>query len=132
MISPFSAERRLRRLIRRTARSWTVDAEDGKLVRLIGNVEISGAPMQAPLSGRPCVYYVASLAEHQQVTILERKGIDFSIRDGAGTAAIDVEGADVRLPDDLHFPSVSPRCAEFLRRHGRDRGGVLIVGDDML
>jgi hypothetical protein len=74
---------------------------------VIGLVEVNGkaelldntAPLSAPLSNRPCVYYTYVISEKQgknwQTVHNETRGIAFACRDATGAIPVDYAGATV-------------------------------------
>jgi hypothetical protein len=148
-----SATARLRRALRRANHVSIADAPEGAVVRLDGRV-VEGEILEAPLTGRRCVYYVAIVEEFQagstpdswRELAREARGVQFAIEDGSGRAIVDPDAA--RVDVDLDRTSRSgtfeePTAAQmaFLEHQGvkltgwsfnrtlRYREGVFEVGE---
>ncbi|HWO18404.1 MAG TPA: GIDE domain-containing protein [Kofleriaceae bacterium] len=149
----WSATARLRRALRRAKRVSIADAPEGAVVRLDGRV-LEGETLEAPLTGRRCVYYVAIVEEFEagstpdswRELTREARGVQFTIEDGTGRAIVDPEGARVDVDLDRTASSGAleePTAAQaaFLERRGvkltgwssnrtlRYREGVFEVGE---
>ncbi|HSK02968.1 MAG TPA: hypothetical protein VK932_17070 [Kofleriaceae bacterium] len=126
----WSATARLRRALRGAKHVSIADAPEGAVVRLDGRV-IEGETLEAPLTGRRCVYYLAiveafeagSTPDSWRELAREARGVRFAIEDGTGRAIVDPDGA--RVDVDLDRTSTSgtfeePTAAQaaFLERHG--------------
>jgi hypothetical protein len=149
----WSATARLRRALRRAKHVAIAEAPEDALVRLDGRV-VEGEALEAPLTGRRCVYYLAIVEEFQagstpdswREIAREARGVRFAIEDGTGRAIVDPDGA--RIDVDLDRTSTSgtlenPTEAQtaFLERKGvkltgwsfnktlRYREGVFEVGE---
>jgi hypothetical protein len=74
---------------------------------------LDGAPLIAPLTGRPCAYYEAIVEEWRPrgrggswyQIVSEHQGQDFLLDDGHGTARVMMGNATVNLVKDAHFLS---------------------------
>ena len=135
----FSHDAKVKRALRKaplaTTRTFPVDT----VATVQGTVcQLDGAPLIAPLSGRPCAYYEAIVEEYRSSgkrgswypIIREHLGQDFLLDDGQGTARVVMEHASVSLVKDAHFRSgmfedATPALDEFLARHGRQSQGWL-------
>jgi hypothetical protein len=141
---------RIRRALRDARPASIAAAPEGEVVRLDGRV-LEGETVEAPLTGRRGVYYVAIVEEedgsgHWRERAREAGGVAFTIDDGTGRAIVDPAGA--RIDVDLDSETASgtlddPTAKEqaFLERHGlkatgwifnkklRYREGVFEVGE---
>lgn len=145
----------LRRSLREAPRVSIAEAPEGALVRLHGRV-VDGESLQAPLTGRRCVYYVALVEERRQsgkshhwvVRIRETRGVPFVIDDGTGRALVDPTQAQIDVEFDSNersgtFDDPTPTERAFLDRHSvkgegwvfnktlRYREGVFEVGEQI-
>ena len=143
----------LRRELRRARRVSIAEAPEGTVVRLDG-VVAEGETLIAPLTGRACVFYLATLEEYVssgrtgnwRERVRELRGVPFTVLDGTGRAIVDPTGARVDVDIDSTSKSGTlddPTEAEaaFLRSHGlqgagwifnkrlRYREGVFQVGE---
>lgn len=85
---------RLRRQIATTPLRALADVGDGDQARLTGIARPLGAALEAPLTGRACVYYAAVVLEHRTTGHIhelasEQDGVTFVIEDGAHRAIVD-------------------------------------------
>jgi hypothetical protein len=153
----WSEAAKIRRLLRSARRVAIADAPEGSLVRLQGRV-VGGDTLQAPLTGRRCVYYYVVVDERVSDSdsgswrgrIRESRGVPFVIDDGTGHALIDPTHAraDVELDVTLRSgtfsdPDPTPSQLALLTRHEvetkgwlfnktlRYREGVLAVGESI-
>jgi hypothetical protein len=149
----WSATARLRRALRGAKHLSIADAPEGAVVRLDGRV-VEGETLEAPLTGRRCVYYLAIVEEFaagstpdswREVT-REARGVRFAIEDGTGRAIVDPDGARVDVDLDQTsrsgtFEDPTAAQAAFVERRGvkltgwssnrtlRYREGVFEVGE---
>ncbi len=132
----FGAAQRLKRQLK-AARPWPLnELPEDTHGRVIGQARAIGEHLAGPLTGRPCVYYVA-LVEEQRSTgrssywrtvASETRGVPFMIEDGTGRAIIDPNGAQVALDFDGNsksgtFNKADPVQEAFLARHGQNSEG---------
>lgn len=125
---------RIKRLLRDTPRFAIAELPEDTPGRAVGAARPVGAPVIAPLTGRPCIYYVATVEElhgkQWKETIREERGVPFVLDDGSGHALVDPTGAEVALDIDSKGASgtlddPSPTEQAFLARHGRVGQGKL-------
>lgn len=129
----FSADRRLKRRIRKAVPSLVVSAEVGAQVRLSGAIVPIEHLLIAPMTGRKCVYYLAVLEMYRSSdrsgswveVAREEKSLDFMLRDPSGTIVVHMNAAQVAVIRDHHTQSGTfddPTAAEsgFLARHKID------------
>jgi len=140
---------RIQRALRGAPRVSIAEAPEGEVVRLQGRV-VAGETLEAPLTGRRCVYYFAIVEEESGGDWRERAreydGVPFAIDDGSGRAIVDPANARVDVDLDRAsrsgtFDEPTPRETAFLERHGlrgtgwifnknlRYREGVFEVGE---
>jgi hypothetical protein len=61
----FSDRNRARRTLRRTRRVSIAEARDGKVARLTGRLRFVNTPLSAPISGRHCAWYNATVEQQR-------------------------------------------------------------------
>jgi hypothetical protein len=134
----FRTPNRIKRQLRAT-RVWEIgELPENAVGRVIGEVRALDRVLEAPLTGRACVYYVTKVEEQRSTgrgstwttLIKERAGVPFLLDDGSGRAIVDPEGAEVALELDSRsrsgtFDDASPAEEAFLERHGRSSKGFL-------
>jgi hypothetical protein len=81
-----SVEGRWYRRIRRTRRCPIFDAEDGSWVKLEGIIELEEPPLTAPLTGRACALYRASVFEGAKRLALEDRVVSRAGWDGSSSS----------------------------------------------
>jgi len=104
----FTRERRIKRLLRRFKPTPIRDAEDGRVVKIVGELVYTGRSIPSPLSLRQCAYYSILVEEFRSrgrsgrwhELIREEKGIDFYLRDATGMALVRIAS------DGKHFPAL--------------------------
>lgn len=144
---------RIRRELRNAYRVDIADLDEGRTGRVVGRVG-EGQTLQAPFTGRSCVFYEATVEELRssgkssswRQVVREAVGVPFVIDDGTGRAVIDPNGARVAVDLDMTtrsgtFDDATPVEEQFLTRHGlrstgwvfnkslRYREGVIEVGE---
>jgi hypothetical protein len=72
----------------RVPRKEVSRVRDGETVRIVGVVESAQPPLEAPLSGRPCLAWtvVAWLRGANQTNVTIDRAVDLIVRDSSGTA----------------------------------------------
>ncbi|MEJ7603241.1 MAG: GIDE domain-containing protein [Kofleriaceae bacterium] len=125
---------RIKRALRATPRFAIAELPEDAPGRAVGAARPTGEPLRAPLSGRPCIYYVAVVEElhgkQWKETVREERGVPFVLDDGSGRALVDPTGAEVELDIDTTGASgtlddASPAEPALLARHGRVSRGKL-------
>jgi hypothetical protein len=144
---------RIRRQLRGAPRVAIGELEEGRTGRLVGKVG-EGQTLQAPLTGRSCVFYEATVEQYRsngksgswREVAREVRGVPFALDDGTGRAIVDPSGARVAVDIDMTtrsgtFDDPTPVEEEFLSRHGlratgwvfnkslRYREGVIEIGE---
>jgi hypothetical protein len=104
----FGAHQRLKRQLKQ-AKPWSLnELPEDTHGRVIGQARALGEQLQGPLTGRPCVYYIAMVEEqrstgrstHWRTVAQETRGVPFILEDGTGRAIVDPNGAQVALDFD--------------------------------
>lgn len=144
---------RIRRELRGAPRVDIAELREGRTGRLVGRVG-EGETLQAPFTGRSCVFYEATVEEYRssgktgswRQVVREARGVPFVLDDDTGRAIIDPGGARVDVDIDMTtrsgaFDDATPVEEAFLERHGlrstgwvfnkslRYREGVIEVGE---
>ncbi|MFO0548719.1 MAG: GIDE domain-containing protein [Polyangiaceae bacterium] len=141
-VSPFVVRSRLspsgraRRAAERLPKTPVVDAADGEVVRLVGTLELAGAPLVAPFSGRRCAHYEAVVeiprARGFRRFLVERKSAPFFVRDGSGRALIDDSRMIVEVVIDSYWNAqeTDPETRFELERflYGIGSNGAALLG----
>jgi hypothetical protein len=131
----FGAARRILRLLRASPLVSIRDAREGVPNRISGRALPWGQTLEAPLTGRPCLYYEATIDQlvrgqrgaGRWVRIAhEVMGAPFLVEDGTGRAVVDPTGATVALHVDASvragIPDRSnPRVRAFVDRYYLER-----------
>lgn len=144
---------RIRRELRGAPRVDLAELREGRTGRVVGKVG-EGETLQAPFTGRSCVFYEATVEEYRssgktgswRQVVREAVGVPFVLDDGTGRAIVDPRGARVAVDLDMTtrsgtFDDATPVEEEFLTRHGlrstgwvfnkslRYREGVIEIGE---
>lgn len=101
----FAERARLLRWMRKQPRRAIGDAVDGEVVRLVGRVALTGAPLVAPLTGRPCAAWQVVVEEYRsngksgswRKVGHAHDGTEFVLDDGTGRAVIEPRAARVEM-----------------------------------
>lgn len=130
----FSDKQQIRRQLRNTPAKPIRELRDDELGKVVGKARALDAVLTAPLSGRPCVYFIATVEEHRssgkthywRTIIKEMRGVAFVLEDSSGRAIVDATAARIAIDFDGRSQSGTfddPTEAEraFLARHG-ERG----------
>jgi hypothetical protein len=104
----FTRERRIKRLLRRFKPTPIRDAEDGRVVKIVGELVYTGRSIPSPLTLRQCAYYSIVVEEFRSrgrsgrwhEMLREEKGIDFYLRDATGMALVRIAS------DGKYFPAL--------------------------
>ena len=127
----FREARRLGRALC-AAKAWPIgELPESATGRVIGEVQPLDRVLESPLTGRACVYYVATVEERRSngrwgawtTLITEREGAPFLLHDDSGRAIVDPDGAEVALASAVRsrsgtFDDATPAEEAFLSRHG--------------
>jgi hypothetical protein len=109
---------------------------EGQTGRVIGDAFPAGETLQAPLTGRACVYYIAKVEQHHsngrssywKTIVKEERGVPFVLTDGTGRAIVDPTSADIALDFDSKstsgtFDDANEIERAFLERHHQSSQG---------
>jgi E3 ubiquitin ligase len=130
----YSGAQRLKRRLR-AARVWKIgELPESTLGRVIGKAEAIDQALAAPLTGRPCVCYVATVeqrgtaSDYWKTIISESRGVTFRLVDDTGHAIVDPTSAKIALTfDDNKWSGISQDATEaeeaFLAKHGHGSQG---------
>lgn len=124
----FRPSERAKRELRRVPRLTLGELPEGKRARIVGAAQVLDKSLEAPLTGRPCVYYVATVEEVRgsgdsptvPALIREERGVPFAVDDGTGRVIVDPEHATVVLDIDVKTMLVretDARAIAFFERH---------------
>jgi E3 Ubiquitin ligase len=132
----FSPARRIKRELRATRRVALRELPESTRARVVGAARIIEGSLEAPLTGRACLYYVVTVEQHHsngrssywKNIIREERGVSFLLDDGTGRAIVDPNAAKVALDVDGRgnsgtFDEPDEREAAFLARHGTSGQG---------
>jgi hypothetical protein len=132
----FSAANRLKRELRGAKRYSLGELPEQTRGRVVGSAQTLEETLEAPLTGRPCLYFVVTVEQHHstgrssywRTIIREERGVPFLLSDGTGKAIVDPRSAKVALDvdgrgDSGTFDSPSEREQAFLDRHGTSGQG---------
>lgn len=130
VINHFSRDAKIRRELRSAKLYRIADLAEGTRGRIVGRAYPLTEALQAPLTGRPCVYFVATLEQRVQhgktsswrTIVTETRTVPFGIQDDSGRALIDPTGARMSLDFDNKstsgtFDNPTPAEQGFLDRH---------------
>lgn len=137
LVAIFNKGARTKRMLRSMAVTPIGKLADDTVGRVVGKAQPeNGVVLTGPLTGRPCVYYIA-VVEQQHSTgrssywktlIKEVQGAPFRLVDSSGYAIVDPAHADVLLDFDGNsrsgtFDKANPVEEAFLARHGHSSQG---------
>ncbi|MFO0613641.1 MAG: GIDE domain-containing protein [Polyangiaceae bacterium] len=133
-----SAAYRIRKQLREAVRRPIGELGPGMAAKVIGRVvPVETGLLQAPLSGRPCVFYEAVVEEHVSSgrsshwveRIRESNRVDFALDDSTGVVRVSSrEQMDYLAERDSEqrsgtFNDAAPHLEAFLARHGMKSQG---------
>lgn len=134
----FSEGATIKRELRSVPVSKIRDVSDGHRARIVGGVRPVVEAFPAPLTGRPCVYAIATIEERRsrgkshywKRIAREEQGIAFFVEDDTGRALVDAANGRLALEFDAHESSgfldnPEPNQLAFLQRHGESGTGML-------
>jgi hypothetical protein len=120
----FTSHERIRRTLRSSPAKPIGEVADDERAKVVGRVHAVGELLEAPITGRRCVAYTASVVGQERggAAVRETKAIPFVLEDGSGRALVDPTDARIAIEggptartgvlDDL-----TPGAAELLYRH---------------
>ena len=127
----FSPANKLKRELRGAKRYSLGELPEQTRGRVVGSAQSIEQTLEAPLTGRACLYYVVTVEQHHsrgrssywRTIIREEQGVTFMLADGTGKAIVDPRSAKVALDvdgrgDSGTFDNPSEREQAFLTKHG--------------
>lgn len=127
----FSESQKIKRELKSAPRMSLRELPESTRARVVGAAQPLAQTLEAPLTGRACMYYVVTVEQHHSTgrssywkqIIKEEAGVPFVLDDGTGRAIVDPRSARVALDvdgkgDSGTFDEPSAREAAFLQRHG--------------
>jgi hypothetical protein len=95
------------------------DLRQGKVQKIVGDLNAVGETLTAPITGRSCAYYFVTVMRGETAIAEENRWVDFVVADETGRAAVRMAEAQVlvrwRLYRFLELPDV---LVELCRRRG--------------
>jgi hypothetical protein len=132
----FSKANRLKRALRDAKAMPIGQLPENTPGKVVGQAHPVGQTLVGPLTGRPCLYYIAIVEQHVSTgrssywkqIIKEEMGVAFQVVDSSGRAIVDPRGAEVVLTFDGTsksgtFSDADPVQEAFLQRHGQSSKG---------
>src|SRR5512143_751335 len=109
----FSADATNKRELRKARAFKISELPDGTPGRIIGRAGTFTQQLVGPLTGRPCVYFIAKVEQHVsngrtshwRDVITESRCVPFVVEDGTGRAIVDPTAARVSLDFDSRSTS---------------------------
>ncbi|MBV8756188.1 MAG: hypothetical protein JO257_02865 [Deltaproteobacteria bacterium] len=127
----FSESAKIKRELKSAPRMSLRELPESKRARVVGAAQPLERTLEAPLTGRTCMYYVVTVEQHHSTgrssywkqIIKEEAGVPFVLDDGTGRAIVDPRSARVALDvdgkgDSGTFDEPNERETAFLQRHG--------------
>jgi hypothetical protein len=140
----FSRDARARRKLARTPVQAIAAATPGTTARLTGTIAVLDEQLTAPMSGRRCAYYLATVHEYRSngksgswVEILrEERHVDFLVRDSSGAAHVVMDVPHVVVVRDHNtrsgtFDDPTPTEAAFLEAYSKKSTNFLGLNRSM-
>lgn len=134
----FSEDTKIRRTLKSTPTRAIATLQEGEVVRVTGRLRPAGDLLRAPLTGRPCAYYLVEVHESQKrgksstwVEIAQEvQRLDFEVVDATGTALVRMDASKVLLTRDMHsrsglFDDANEAEKAFLARCSEESTGFL-------
>jgi hypothetical protein len=133
----YYAERQtIRRQLRKTPTKRINELGDDELGKVVGRARALEEALLAPLTGRRCVYFEATIEEHRssgkssywKTIIREKRGVPFMLEDDSGRALVDATAARFAIDVDGKsrsgtFDDPTDDEKAFLARHGQQGQG---------
>lgn len=127
----------IRRKLRKVPAQDIGSLVPGTQARVRGTIAGDGELLVAPLSGRRCAWYRATVSEYRrsgkkgrwQVILTDERGTDFVLRDTTGQVKVRMTGAKVASAPDQRtqsgtFDDPNPTEQAFLEAHNRSGTGL--------
>jgi hypothetical protein len=134
----FSKKARIKRKLKKAAFKKMAEFKDGETAKIVGEVEIIGEPLIAPLSGRKCSYYYIHIEErvksgkswHWRTRVEEEVSGKFVIKEGEKYAFINDNNLNCYIVQDRNFSSgflndASKNLEKYLNTKGYESEGIL-------
>jgi hypothetical protein len=134
----FSDDQTIRRQLRNAPMKRIAELGDDELGKLVGRARALDEVLHAPVTGRPCVYFVATVEEYRpsgksrywRQIVKEECGVPFVLEDGSGRAIVDATAARIAIDFDGKstsgtFDNPTDTERAFLARHGQTGEGWL-------
>lgn len=138
LVAYFNGDASIRRELRKAKLYKIGDLPEGQPGRIAGRAQPVSETLVGPLTGRPCVYYIAKVEQHVQsgktahwrTIVTEFRGVSFMLDDGSGRAIVDPGAARISLDFDSKstsgtFDDPTPTERAFLERHHQTGQGWL-------
>ena len=132
----FSESQKIKRELKSAPRMTLRELPEATRARVVGAAQPLDQTLEAPLTGRSCMYYVVTVEKHHSTgrssywrqIIKEEAGVPFLLDDSTGRAIVDPRNARVALDvdgkgDSGTFDEPSARESAFLQRHGTSGQG---------
>ena len=132
----YGDDQTIRRQLRNAPTKRIQELRDDELAKVVGRARALSETLEAPLTGRRCVYFIATVEEHRssgkssywKTIIRETRGVPFMLEDASGRALIDATGARIAIDFDGKsqsgtFDDPTPIEQAFLARHGQKGEG---------
>ena len=90
---------------------------------MVGHASALDTHLEAPISGRKCVYFIATVTIRGRTLFEERAGVPFLLEDGSGRAIVDPADARFALTVDFtldQLANTDARVAALFARNGRN------------
>jgi len=127
---------RLRKAFRRNKRVRIADVVEGQMVRIVGTIAPLHRPLEAPVTGRPCVGWTAVVDQVGQqrggggLLVEKQRCQELLVEDVSGRARVPAVPTELLLVEDGRittgaFKEPDPRIERFLQSHGYSTKGFL-------
>ena len=132
----YSNDQQIRRRLRNAPTKRIQELRDDELGKVVGRARGLDEMLDAPLTGRRCVYFIAIVEEQRstgkssywKTIIKETRGVLFMLEDDSGRALVDAKSARIAIDFDGKsksgtFDDPTPVERAFLERHGQKGEG---------
>src|ERR1041385_6201235 len=108
LVAYFNGDATIRRELRKARKYRIAEIPEGAPGRIVGRARGLSETLVGPLTGRPCVYYIAKVEQHTsngktshwRTIVTEFRGVSFVVEDGTGRAIVDPHAARISLDFD--------------------------------
>lgn len=129
----FSDQQVVRRRLKKLRFANIEDLKVGQVVKLTGSAEVLSETLEAPLSGRECLYYKTNVTENKKngsTLIDEQKGKNFLLDQNGQKIEITTQNVRSFLISDGKYRSgwmdePTERMTIYLKKHGHDAKNFL-------